>query len=114
MMPVILWTDAMIFLLIAVGVAGAWWIRQRPHLLLPWKRLGRSRIGMVSLLVLSLFVLVGLLDSLHYRPALPDKSNGQTVYSPEVLSALDALVGKLRTQNEKTYSAPLAAYLYAK
>ncbi|HEY6094993.1 MAG TPA: ABC transporter permease [Gallionellaceae bacterium] len=113
-LPVILWTDAMIFLLIAVGVSGAWWIRQRPHLLLPWRRLAQSRVGMVSLLVLSLFVLVGLLDSLHYRPALADKNNGQTVYSPEVLSALDALVGKLRTQNEKTYSAPMAAYLYAK
>ena len=33
--PVILWTDALIFLLVAVGIASAWWIRWRPHLLLP-------------------------------------------------------------------------------
>ncbi len=113
-MPVILWTDAMIFLLFAVGIAGIWWIRQRPHLLLPWQRLARSPVGMVSLLVLSLFVLVGLLDSLHYRAALPQKNNEQTVYSPEVLSAFDALASGLRSRTEKTYSAPLAAYLYAK
>ena len=114
MMPVILWTDALIFLLIVVGVVSAWYIRQRPHLMLPWQRVAKSGVGMVSLLVLSLFFAVGVLDTLHYRAALPDKNNGQTVYSPEVLSAFDALVSGLRTRTEKTYSAPLAAYLYAK
>ena len=114
MMPVILWTDALIFLLLAVGLTGAWHIRLRPHLMLPWRRVAKSRVGMVSLLVLSLFVLVGLLDSLHYRAALPEANNGQAVYSPEVLSAFDALAGGLRTHTEKTYSAPLSARLYAK
>ncbi len=113
-LPVILWTDALIFLLIAVAIASAWWIRRRPHLMLPWQRVAQSSVGMVSLLVLSLFVLIGVLDSLHYRVALPEKSNGQTVYSPEVLSVFDHLVEGLRTRTEKTYSAPLAAYLYAK
>ena len=111
---VILWTDAMIFLLLATTLASAWWIRKRPHLMLPWQRVARSGVGMVSLLVLSLFVLVGLLDSLHYRAALPEKSNGQVVYSHEVLSAFDTLANGLRSRTEKTYSAPLAAYLYAK
>ena len=113
-MPVILWTDALIFLLIAVGIVSAWYIRRHAHLVLPWQRVGQSRVGMVSLLVLSLFVSVGLLDSLHYRTALPEQGNGQTVYSPEVLSTLDHLLEGLRTRTEKTYSAPLAAYLYAK
>jgi peptide/nickel transport system permease protein len=113
-MPVILWTDALIFLLIAVSIGAALWIRRRPHLLLPWQRVGRSSVAMVSLLVLSLFIGVGVLDSLHYRVALPEKSNAGTVYSPEVLSVFDTLVGGLRTRTEKTYSAPLAAYLYAK
>ncbi len=111
---VILWTDALIFLLIAVGIVTAWWIGRRPYLLLPWRRVAKSSVGLVSLLVLSLFFLVGLLDTLHYRAALPEKSNGQTVYTPEVLSAFDALVSGLRSRTEKTYSAPLSAYLYAK
>ncbi len=66
---VILWTDSLIFLLIAVGIMAAWWIGRHPHLLLPWRRVAKSSVGMVSLLVLSLFVLVGLLDTLHYRAA---------------------------------------------
>lgn len=113
-MPVVLLTDAMVFLLLAVGVVGALWIRRRPHLMLPWQRVAQSSVGMVSLMVLTLFLLVGFLDSLHYRAALPDKNSGHTVYAPEVLSAFDASVSGLRSHTEKTYSAPLAAYLYAK
>ena len=111
---VTLWTDVMIFLLLAVAIAGALWIMQRPHLLLPWQRLFKSRAGMVSLLVLSAFVTIGFLDSLHYRVTLPANGSGQTVYAAEVLSVFDTLVGELRSNKEKTYSAPLAVYLYAK
>ena len=112
--PVMLWTDVMIFLLLAVAIAGAWWIMRRPHLFLPWQRLFKSRVGMVSLLILSVFVAIGLLDSLHYRAALPANGDGKIVYAAEVLSVFDTLVGDLRSHTEKTYSAPLAVYLYAK
>ena len=113
-MPVILWSDALVFLLVVGCVAGAWYVRQREHLLLPWRRVARSGVAMVSLLVLSLFFVVGLLDTLHYRAALPQQNNGETVYAPEVLSVFDKLVAPLRLHNEKTYSAPFALTLYAK
>ncbi|MEI7842700.1 MAG: ABC transporter permease [Gallionellaceae bacterium] len=113
-MPVILWTDTMIFILLTLTIAGVWWVRQRPHLILPWVRVAQSRVGMVSLLVLSIFMLIGLLDSLHYRAALPDKNNGQAIYSSEVLSVFDVLANGLHSHTEKTYSAPLAIHLYAK
>jgi peptide/nickel transport system permease protein len=113
-MPVVLWSDALVFLLLAAGIACAWYVRQREHLLLPWRRVAQSATAMVSLLLLSLFLLVGLLDTLHYRAALPENNNGDAVYSPEVLSVFDKLVTPLRTHTEKTYSAPLAVTLYAK
>jgi peptide/nickel transport system permease protein len=112
--PVILWSDALVFLLLAAGVMSAWYVRQREHLRLPWRRVAQSATAMVSLLVLSLFLVVGLLDTLHYRVALPEQQGGAKVYSPEVLSVFDKLVEPLRTQNEKTYSAPLAVELYTK
>ncbi len=112
--PVILWSDALVFLLMAAGGFGVWYIRRREHLLLPWRRVGQSSLAMVSLLVLSLFVLVGLLDTLHFRSVLPQQSNGEKVYSPEVLSLFDKLVEPLRTHTEKTYSAPFALTLFAK
>jgi len=113
-MPVILWSDALVFLLLAAIGAGAWQICRREHLLLPWRRIAHSATALVSLLVLSLFVVVGLLDTLHYRAALPEQQGGATVYSPEVLSVFDKLVEPLRTHTEKTYSAPFALTLYAK
>jgi len=112
--PEILWSDRLIYLLLAAGIAGAWYVRRHEHLLLPWRRLARSAAAMVSLLVLSLFLIVGLLDSLHYRAALPQQNNGETIYSPEVLSVFDKLVEPLRMHTEKTYSAPLAITLYSK
>ena len=91
-MPIILWSDALVFLLLASGIATTWYVRQREHLLLPWRRVAQNATAMVSLLVLSLFLLVGLLDTLHYRAALPKTNGGETVYSPEVLSVFDNLV----------------------
>ena len=113
-MPVILWSDALVFLLLASAIATAWYVRRREHLLLPWRRVAQNATAMASLMVLSLFLLIGLLDTLHYRAALPEKNGGATVYTPEVLSLFDKLVEPLRIQTEKTYSAPFALTLYAK
>jgi peptide/nickel transport system permease protein len=113
-MPVMLWSDALVFLIITVLLASAFVIRRREHLLLPWQRVAKSRMAMLSLLVLSLFVLVGLLDTLHFRSALPAQNSLEKVYSTEVLSVFDVLVTPLRTHTEKTYSAPFALTLFAK
>ena len=111
--PVILWTDALVFVLVAAALLFAWYVRRHDHLLAPWRRVARSASGMSALTVLIFFIVAGLLDSLHYRPALSD-TGGKQVYAVELLSALDAVVGPLRTEKEKTYSAPLATHLYAR
>ena len=112
--PVILWSDALVFLLLGAGVAVALYVRKREHLMLPWRRVAQSNVALVSLLVLSLFFGIGLLDSLHFRTSLPQANSGEKVYSSEVLSVFDKLVEPLRMQTEKTYSAPFALHLYAK
>jgi peptide/nickel transport system permease protein len=112
--PVILWSDALVFLLISAIIAATVYVRKRPHLRLPWQRVARSSVALVSMLVLSCFLIIGLLDTLHYRVALPQVGSGEKVYSPEVLSVFDKLVEPLRTHTEKTYSAPFALHLYAK
>ena len=114
-MPVILWTDALIFLLLAVVIGYFYYVSRRPHMLATWLRVTESPSGMAALVVLGAFVVVGLLDSLHYRPALdkPDPQ-GKTVYSVEVLSALDALAAPLRQRQERTYSAPFDTRAYSR
>ena len=112
--PIILWTDALIYVLIAVVAAFVWQVRRHEHLAAPWRRVVHSAGGMASLVVLAFFAAVGLLDSVHFRPALETKNAGARVYSVDVLSLLDVVTGNLRKRQEKTYSAPLAAHLYAK
>lgn len=112
--PVVLWTDALIFLLLAAVAGLVWTIRRREHLRAPWVAVAERPMAMAAALVLAVFVTIGLLDSLHYRERLPDSPADASQYSVEVLSVFDALAGELRTQKEKTYSAPLAMQLYAK
>jgi peptide/nickel transport system permease protein len=114
-MPVLLWTDALIFLLLALGLSFVWLARRREHLRAPWQLVVRSRVGMGTLVVLGGYAVIGLLDSLHYHPRLEgDAAAGQAAYSSEVVSVLDWLLTPLRERQEKTYSAPFATHLYAK
>ncbi len=112
---VILYTDALVYLLVAVIALTVWYVRCKDHLLAPWQRVAHSPNGMVGLTVLLVFVAIGLLDSLHYRPRLPTtEKSSQPVYAVEVLSVLDSVLQTLRVHGEKTYSAPLATHGYAK
>ncbi len=108
-----LWTDLLVWLLVAGVIGLIFYTRARPHLRTPWARVGRSTSGMVAATLLALFVLIGLLDSVHYRPALPPQ-DGKVAYATEVRSLLDRLLMPLRATREKTYSAPFATHLYAK
>ena len=114
MKPVLLWSDAMFFLLLAFCLAGIWWARRSPQLATAWRQVGMSRIGVAAATVLSFFVLVAVLDSFHYRERLPQQPGESEQYGVEVKSALDALLEQQKTRTEKTYSAPLAANLFAK
>ena len=113
--PVLLGTDLLLFVLFAALLGLAAWVRRDPSLSAAWRRVAADPLAMASATVLCLFVLVGLLDSLHYRSRLPPASGATAVtYSVEVHSVLDALLTPLRTRQEKTYSAPLATHLHAK
>jgi peptide/nickel transport system permease protein len=74
-----------------------------------------SRLGSAAVVILAAYIVIGLLDSLHYRPALENRDGaGEVHYAVEVLSVLDRLLGPLRTQVEKTYSAPFATHLFTR
>ncbi len=113
--PVLLWTDALVFALVAAILLFVWYMNRHEHLRMPWRKVARSTSGMVSATVLSLFILVGLLDTFHYQKALPpDKQTAEMRYASDVLSALDAIAEPLRMRQERTFSAPFSAYAHAK
>ena len=115
MMPVVLVTDVLVWLLVAALTGYAWHCRRHDHLAAPWRRVFASPAAMMSLVVLLAYLAVGLADSLHYRAKLASKDPAApAAYSNEVLSALDFLVPHLRGRTEKTYSAPFATRLFSK
>jgi peptide/nickel transport system permease protein len=116
-LPVILWTDALVYLLLAAVAGFAWYVRRHEHLRAPWRRVARTPAAMSSLVVLAAFILTGLFDSLHFRLALPPAAGtaaGKVAYAVEVKSTLDLLLDPIASRPERTYSAPLATHAYAK
>ncbi|MCX7068467.1 MAG: ABC transporter permease [Methylococcales bacterium] len=102
---IILWTDGLICALILSILALGFALRGKEHLQRPLNTIANNSVGMVSLMVLVFFVLIGLLDSVHFK---------QQGASNEIISALDYWATPLRTQGEKTYSAPFATHLFSK
>ena len=137
---IFLWTDVALFALLLAVLAYAWHVSRSPALRATWARVARNTPAMCSAVVLLVFVVIGLLDSLHYQPRLPPvvtsssttsataspgagtaaKASSATtatapIYAPKVKSLLDALLEDTAfARPEKTYSAPLAWLQYTK
>jgi peptide/nickel transport system permease protein len=112
--PVILWTDALVFLLVAGFAVYFLHVQRQPHLRAPWRRVTYSVQGMCALVILVVLVAIGLLDSLHYRRSLERQPGQEAAYSTEVISVFDAIAAPLRAHREKTYSAPFATRAFAR
>ena len=112
--PILLWSDALILVLLALVAAGIWLARHNETFRGPLRQVWAHPVGASTALILALYVGIGLLDSLHYVERLPDTPGKPASYSGEVKSALDKVLTPLREKVEKTYSAPFATHLYAK
>jgi peptide/nickel transport system permease protein len=103
---VVLWTDSLIFTLVLAVFGLVIYLRGKAHIKRPLQKIARNKVGMVSLVILLIFVQIGFLDSIHFKSA-DSKSN-------EIISLLDYWTTPLREHVEKTYSAPFATTLYSK
>ncbi|HXW63707.1 MAG TPA: ABC transporter permease [Burkholderiaceae bacterium] len=114
MKPVLLWTDGVVLALLLALIWYARSVAKTPHLASTWRQAFRRPLGSAAATVLALFAIVGLLDCVHYREALPSAPGEERAWSPETLSALDALLSHVRASRETTYSRPLALFGYEK
>ena len=72
---------------------------------------------MVAFTVIAAYIMVALLDSMHFRRALqnPDSlATEEVFYDNKVSSALDVLTGGMGDRFERTYSAPFALLSFEK
>ena len=114
---VLLWTDGAIWLLVAALAAYAVMVARKPQLAATWGRVFRDAPALASSVVLALCLGVTLLDSVHYRPALPPvpgQGAQALAFDVNTRSVLDALLWQLAASRESTYSRPLASESFTK
>lgn len=116
---IFLWTDVFVLLMVLAMLAYGFRIARSVSLRAAWGSVARTPSAMCAAVILLFFLLIGVLDSIHYRPLLPpltpDATNSQPVYSPVLRSALDDLLSLTQLPNrENTYSAPLAVRQFTK
>jgi peptide/nickel transport system permease protein len=113
-MPVIFITDAFIFLLVFMVITFVLYARRHEHLRAPWQDVARRPLAMSAAIILSVYVVIGLFDSLHFHPKLDGTESKEVLYSAEISSVLDVILDDLRKNTERTYSAPMASYAFSK
>jgi len=115
---VFLATDIALALLLGGLALYVWHARRSPDLRATWRPVFRDAAAMSALVMLSLFLLVGVLDSIHFRPLLPPAAgaaaDAPAAYSTRTYSALDQLLRGQMEGTERTYSAPLSYRSYSK
>lgn len=104
---VLLWTDLALWLMAAAGLAYALRVSAQAHLRTTWCRVLRDPVAASAGVVMALFLLVTLVDSIHLRRALPTGPGEAAVYDPRTLSLLDLLLERQIDMREVSYSVPL-------
>jgi peptide/nickel transport system permease protein len=109
---VFLWTDLVLWLVVATVVAYVVHVRRSPDLRATWRHVLHDAPAMSAAVVLIVFTTVALLDSIHFRPRLPAAPDAPpdapVAYGTRTLSPLDVLLRHAVEAREKTYSVPLA------
>jgi peptide/nickel transport system permease protein len=109
---VLLWTDAVLWAMVALLVWYGWRVKVNPNLRANWLKVVRDPAALCAGIVLALFALVTLLDSVHFRralvPAAGAPAGTPTFYSSNAGSLLDALLARQIEMRETDHSRPLA------
>ncbi|MEH6519158.1 MAG: ABC transporter permease [Halioglobus sp.] len=114
---VVLWSDALVFLLVVALVSFFYLLRKDLQTRERWRQVFSSSLGMVTFTVIIAYVTVALLDSLHFRRALPSPEGlvtEEVFYDNKVSSALDVLFMGMGDRFERTYSAPFSLKSFEK
>jgi peptide/nickel transport system permease protein len=106
---VLLWTDVFVWLIFAATVYYAVAVLRSPNLAASWRRVFHAPASMSAALLLGLFVVIGLADSVHFRERIDAQA-----FASEPSSLLDLALARQRASREKSYSMPLAYESFTK
>ena len=115
MMPkfVLLPTDIVIVVLLAALTFYLIHVARSEELKARWRYVVSSGASLCSLSLLCFFLLLSVVDSVHFRPVI-DVQAGRPIYDVKAYSLLDKALGKASSAEEKSYSMPLATQTFEK
>src|SRR6185369_17709156 len=109
---VLLWTDTVLFILVLALGWYAWHVRRSPNLRANWQKVFNDAPALCSAVIVAMFLVVTLLDTVHFRRALPPSAtagaDAVAAYDTRTESLLDAALISLVRSRESSYSEPLA------
>lgn len=110
---IILKTDALFFILIVCLLTYVFYASRKEHLARPWRIVLKRPIAASALTILGFYLIIAILDSIHFYPEI-EGSSSEPIYSSQVVSLLDVVLKPINKNTETTYSAPFAIYSYSK
>jgi len=115
---VLLWTDVVLWLMVAAALGHAIRLRRRPEQRATWMKVLRDPAALSAGLVLALFVAVALLDSVHYRrelaPTASAAADQPAYFETRTESLLERALARQVGMREVSWSAPLATHALTK
>ncbi|MGC9385777.1 MAG: ABC transporter permease, partial [Hydrogenovibrio sp.] len=109
-----LWTDYMIWGLMLALVVWSRLISRSSQVRHQWLQIFESRLAMISAILLMTYVMIALMDSVHFRLESTHESAQKSRSISGNQSLLDAVLPHLAATQERTYSAPFATQEYNK
>lgn len=115
MMPkfVLLPTDIVVIVLLSALTFYLFHVMRSEELRARWRYVISSGASLCSLTLLCFFLLLSVVDSVHFRPVIAEQQ-GRPVYDVKTYSLLDAVLGNASKAEEKSYSEPLATRTFEK
>ncbi|HHO65261.1 MAG TPA: ABC transporter permease [Epsilonproteobacteria bacterium] len=107
----LLWTDILVWLLMAGFAVLGWRSMRSVQTRRMWQSIFRSGVAMASVVVLLFYLLFALLDSVHFKVNTPIAKG---MVEGEIVSLLDMGMAHQKYYSERTYSAPFATREYTK
>ena len=113
-MFVFLLTDIFFYIIIFSLGYYVYYVRKTKDILETWKHVFKSKTGIISIVVLAFFLLIAILDSIHFKEKIENENNDLISYSSEIKSVLDLILLPTYQNAEKSYSSPFSSNLYSK
>lgn len=106
---VMLSTDYLIYLLVIIGIVLVVKAQQKGHLTTFMHKVFYRPLNLAAGIILAVYLIIGLLDTIHFRPNNVDDAQNGTI-----ISLLDKILKPISIQSERTFSAPFAIYAFTK